>query len=115
MVIRRQLPQTAATLALPGRIDPRAGWTFAQGARSRRASLNAMNAVSRHIDVFVGTGGHGHAYPGATVPWGMVQISAGTDHYGWDTCSRYHHVDGSIVGFSHTRFLRARPNFWSRS
>lgn len=115
MVTRRQFVHTTATLALLGRIDPRAGWALALGAGGRRASLNAVNAVSRHVDVFVGNGGHGHTYPDATVPWGMVQISAGTDHYGWDTCSRYHHADGSIMGFSHTRFLRARPNFWSRS
>ena len=58
--------------------------------------------VSRHVDVFIGTGGHGHTYPGATMPWGMVQLSPDTNDFGWDACSGYHQADGSIMGFSHT-------------
>ena len=50
----------------------------------------------------VGTGGHGHTYPGATVPFGYVQVSPDTRTEGWDACSGYHYSDSSIMGFSHT-------------
>src|SRR5208283_1705072 len=52
--------------------------------------------------VFIGTGGHGHCYPGATTPFGMVQLSPDTGVGDWDHCSGYHHDDTSIMGFSHT-------------
>jgi predicted alpha-1,2-mannosidase len=58
--------------------------------------------VSRYVDVFVGTGGHGHTFPGATLPYGMVQLSPDTNDAGWDACAGYHQRDGSIMGFSHT-------------
>lgn len=48
-----------------------------------------------------GTGGHGHTYPGATVPFGMVQLSPDTRTEGWDACSGYHYSDHAILGFSH--------------
>lgn len=51
----------------------------------------------------IGTGGHGHTYPGATVPFGMVQLSPDTRIDGsWDGCSGYHYDDKIIYGFSHT-------------
>jgi predicted alpha-1,2-mannosidase len=50
----------------------------------------------------VGTADHGHTYPGATVPFGMVQLSPDTPLQGWDGCSGYHYSDSAIVGFSHT-------------
>lgn len=50
----------------------------------------------------VGTGAHGHAYPGACVPFGMVQLSPDTPIQGWDGCSGYHYSDSAIEGFSHT-------------
>ena len=51
----------------------------------------------------IGTGGHGHTYPGATVPFGMVQLSPDTRIDGsWDGCSGYHYSDTIIYGFSHT-------------
>lgn len=50
----------------------------------------------------IGTGGHGHTFPGATVPFGLVQLSPDTDDKGWDWCSGYHYQDTSIMGFSHT-------------
>ncbi|HEX3993184.1 MAG TPA: glycoside hydrolase domain-containing protein, partial [Acetobacteraceae bacterium] len=50
----------------------------------------------------VGTGGHGHTYPGATVPFGFVQASPDTRNQGWDACSGYHYSDSTIMGFSHT-------------
>lgn len=50
----------------------------------------------------VGTDAHGHAYPGATVPFGMVQLSPDTRTNTWDGCSGYHYSDKAILGFSHT-------------
>lgn len=53
-------------------------------------------------NLFIGTGGTGHTYPGATLPFGMVQLSPDTGVERWETCSGYYHSDGSILGFSHT-------------
>ena len=53
-------------------------------------------------DVFIGTGGHGHTFPGASLPFGMAQLSPDTDNARWDACSGYHRDDASIMGFSHT-------------
>ena len=50
----------------------------------------------------VGTDGHGHTYPGASLPFGMVQLSPDTGDSGWDWCSGYHYSDRSMMGFSHT-------------
>src|SRR5581483_10974317 len=57
---------------------------------------------TRFVKIAVGTGGHGHTYPGATVPFGMMQLSPDTYNDGWDWCSGYHYSDSSIMGFSHT-------------
>ncbi|MFH2096193.1 MAG: GH92 family glycosyl hydrolase [Bacteroidota bacterium] len=54
------------------------------------------------VDPFIGTGGHGHTYPGASIPFGMVQLSPDTRLEGWDGCSGYHYSDDTIYGFSHT-------------
>src|SRR6187402_2767196 len=58
--------------------------------------------VTRYVKLAIGTGGHGHTYPGATMPFGMVQLSPDTYTDGWDWCSGYHASDKSIMGFSHT-------------
>ena len=55
-----------------------------------------------YINPFIGTGGHGHTYPGATVPFGMVQLSPDTRKDSWDGCSGYHYSDSVVFGFSHT-------------
>ncbi|CAM1364671.1 GH92 family glycosyl hydrolase [Tenacibaculum xiamenense] len=54
-----------------------------------------------HVDPFIGTGGHGHTYPGATVPFGMLQVSPDNGISGWDWCSGYHYSDSLTIGFSH--------------
>ncbi|MGA8432364.1 MAG: GH92 family glycosyl hydrolase [Candidatus Sulfotelmatobacter sp.] len=69
------------------------------------ASAEAPSApedITRYVKIAIGTGGHGHTYPGATVPFGMVQLSPDTYNDGWDWCSGYHYSDSSIMGFSHT-------------
>lgn len=64
------------------------------------ASSHAQTAAS-FVDPFIGTGGHGHTFPGATTPFGMVQLSPDTRYEGWDACGGYHHSDTAILGFSH--------------
>lgn len=54
------------------------------------------------VNPFIGTGGHGHTYPGAVAPFGFVQLSPDTRLTGWDGCSGYHYTDNRIYGFSHT-------------
>ena len=54
-----------------------------------------------YVDPFIGTGGHGHTYPGAAVPFGMLQVSPVNGVNGWDWCSGYHYSDSIAVGFSH--------------
>lgn len=54
------------------------------------------------VNPMIGTGGHGHTFPGAVVPFGMVQLSPDTRLSGWDGCSGYHYSDSTIYGFSHT-------------
>ena len=55
-----------------------------------------------YVNPFIGTGGHGHTFPGATLPFGMMQLSPDTRLDGWDGCSGYHYSDSEIYGFSHT-------------
>ncbi len=55
-----------------------------------------------YVDPFIGTDYHGHVFPGATLPFGMVQLSPDNGTNGWDWCSGYHYSDRSIAGFGHT-------------
>ena len=65
-------------------------------------SMPTSPAKHALVDPFIGTGGHGHTYPGATQPFGMVQLSPDTRLSGWDGCGGYHFTDDTIFGFSHT-------------
>lgn len=56
----------------------------------------------KEVDPFIGTNAHGHTYPGATNPFGAVQLSPDTRTQGWDASSGYHYSDSTILGFSHT-------------
>ena len=75
------------------------------------AAFASNNDPYNAVDPFIGTGGEGHTYPGATVPYGMVQLSpdtqikSRTEGYGW--ASGYRYDDQTIVGFSHTHFSGA--------
>lgn len=64
--------------------------------------IYAQRDLTRYVNPFIGTGGHGHTFPGAIVPFGMVQLSPDTRLTGWDGCSGYHYSDSIIYGFSHT-------------
>jgi predicted alpha-1,2-mannosidase len=66
------------------------------------ASTTFSQKLVDYVDPFIGTGGHGHTYPGATLPFGMVQLSPDNGTQGWDWCSGYNYSDNKIAGFSHT-------------
>ncbi|MDB4655317.1 GH92 family glycosyl hydrolase [Flavobacteriales bacterium] len=63
---------------------------------------SAKTGNAQYVNPFIGTGGHGHTFPGATRPFGMVQLSPDTRLEGWDGCSGYHNTDSIVYGFSHT-------------
>ena len=84
---------------------------FASGAMM--LTIPVVSANTQYVDPFIGTGGDGHTFPGAVVPFGMVQLSPDTDSVfrGIDPqpeiykrCAGYHYDDTTIVGFSHTHF-----------
>lgn len=86
---------------------------FAAGLAAFAAVASAKaadpgDAAYAAVDPFIGTSGEGHTFPGATVPYGMVQLSPDTqiksrkEGYGW--AAGYRYDDGTIVGFSHTHF-----------
>lgn len=74
---------------------------FVSAAETTCQKVSTKN-LTKLVNPFIGTEGHGHTFPGATVPFGMVQLSPDTYTDGWDWCSGYHASDNSIMGFSHT-------------
>jgi predicted alpha-1,2-mannosidase len=71
-------------------------------ANSEITTAKSDKSLISYVNPFIGTGGHGHTYPGATMPFGMMQLSPDTRLDGWDGCSGYHYSDSEIYGFSHT-------------
>ena len=55
-----------------------------------------------YVDTKIGTGGHGHVFVGANVPFGLVQLGPTSIPEVWDWCSGYHDTDSTVIGFSHT-------------
>ncbi len=74
------------------------------GILATQSCINSIekNGPASFVNPFIGTDAHGHTYPGATVPFGMVQLSPQTRLTGWDGCSGYHYSDSVIYGFAHT-------------
>ncbi|MDI1234884.1 MAG: GH92 family glycosyl hydrolase [bacterium] len=67
------------------------------------SGMHAQNNYTQYVNPMIGTGGHGHTFPGVTMPFAMVQLSPDTRIDGsWDGCSGYHYSDSIIYGFSHT-------------
>ena len=62
-------------------------------------SLQAQKIID-YVDPFIGSGGHGHVFVGANVPYGAVQVGPSNFYKGWDWCSGYNYRDSVIVGFS---------------
>ena len=76
--------------------------TFSCTTNPKIEAAQKEKNLSSYVNPFIGTGGHGHTYPGATMPFGMMQLSPDTRLDGWDGCSGYHYTDEYIYGFSHT-------------
>src|ERR1700756_5510599 len=96
-VTRRSFVQTAALSSLAVAAKP--GWSPRDVAGVEGKTAGGQG-LTQFVDVFIGTGGHGHTYPGATVPFGVGQLGPDTSTAGWDHCSGYHWDDASIEGFS---------------
>ena len=74
--------------------------------------FTSAQQLIKYADPFIGTGGHGHTFPGATVPFGMVQLSPDNGTQDWDWCSGYHYSDSVIAGFSHTHLSGTGIGDW---
>ncbi len=76
------------------------GISSCENSKSEATKTPQIN-LTKFVDPFIGTGGHGHTYPGATVPFGMLQVSPDNGISSWDWCSGYHYSDSITIGFSH--------------
>ena len=72
------------------------------GACSQVPKGEQLQDEIQYVNPFIGTGFHGHTFPGATRPFAMVQVSPDTHIMGWDASSGYHYDDSVIYAFSHT-------------
>ena len=59
-------------------------------------------SLTSYVDPYIGAGGHGHVFVGASVPFGAVQVGPDNINKGWDWCSGYHYSDSLIIGFAQT-------------
>ena len=66
------------------------------------ASCSQKTSYTDLVDTSIGTGGHGHVFVGANVPFGLVQLGPTSIPQEWDWCSGYHVSDSTVIGFSHT-------------
>jgi len=112
---RRDFLKTSAVVAA-GSMVPAYRWGSAEGRHqpSSQPGDRANTGSLHRVLPMIGTGWHGHMFPGAVAPFGMVQLSPDTggapepkwngkwDIYGWDHCSGYHYPDNFVLGFSHT-------------
>ena len=65
-------------------------------------SPKAAEDYASYVNPKIGTGGHGHVFVGANVPFGFVQLGPTSIPQSWDWCSGYHDSDNTVIGFSHT-------------
>jgi putative alpha-1,2-mannosidase len=75
---------------------------FAQKQNTKPSQTSDIRHLTTLVNPFIGTGGHGHTFPGPTMPFGACQVGPDTRLEGWDGCSGYHYSDSVIYGFSHT-------------
>ena len=66
------------------------------------AACAEQEDFTKWVDQRIGTGGHGHVFMGANVPFGLVQVGPTSIPQDWDWCSGYHESDLTVIGFSHT-------------
>lgn len=72
------------------------GWSTAFSTQVRAQSFTS------YVDPYIGSGGHGHVFVGASVPFGAVQVGPENYYKGWDWCSGYYYGDSVLIGFAHT-------------
>ena len=65
------------------------------------AAVAATQNLTQYVNQYVGTGGHGHTFMGANVPFGLVQLGPTEPTRGWDWCSGYYYDDDELIGFGH--------------
>ena len=65
------------------------------------AATAATQNLTQYVNQYVGTGGHGHTFLGANVPFGLVQLGPTEPTRGWDWCSGYYYDDDELIGFGH--------------
>ncbi|MEZ5199523.1 MAG: GH92 family glycosyl hydrolase [Bacteroidales bacterium] len=70
--------------------------------QQKSAQKDDTGDLVKYVNPFIGTDAHGHTFPGASLPFGMVQLSPDTRLEGWDGCGGYHYSDDVVFGFSHT-------------
>ncbi len=68
---------------------------------SATAVAATMQNLTQYVNLYVGTGGHGHTFMGANVPFGLVQLGPTEPTRGWDWCSGYYYDDDELIGFGH--------------
>ncbi|WP_455944815.1 GH92 family glycosyl hydrolase [Leyella stercorea] len=68
---------------------------------SATAVAATMQNLTQYVNQYVGTGGHGHTFMGANVPFGLVQLGPTEPTRGWDWCSGYYYDDDELIGFGH--------------
>src|SRR3977135_3398577 len=74
---------------------------FSTGLVLLAGNANAQK-YTPYVDPLIGSGGHGHVFVGASVPFGAVQLGPDNIFKGWDWCSGYNYNDSLIIGFAHT-------------
>lgn len=79
-----------------------AAFIVTSGCASVARDGEVTERLTQYVDPFIGTGGHGHVFLGANVPFGFVQLGPSQEVKGWDWCSGYHYSDSTMLGFSHT-------------
>ena len=92
MILKNKLPILATLCLISG--------GMAISCSSNKDKAQEANYTD-FVDPFIGTGGHGHVFLGANVPYGMVQLGPSEVVQGWDWCSGYHYSDSILLGFSH--------------
>ncbi len=75
---------------------------FTTGAAKQKLPIVYSQDYVQYVDPYIGSGGHGHVFVGASVPYGMVQLGPSNIYKGWDWCSGYHYSDNILIGFAHT-------------
>ena len=65
------------------------------------SNISETERLTQYVNPFIGTGYHGHTFPGAAWPFGQIQLSPDNGTQGWDWCSGYHYSDSILAGFSH--------------